>query len=348
MSCPQRIKQALAFSINTIANYHQIAKNNLLSKMSHIMQPEISIVVPVYNEADNLASLFQRLTAAMDRYGKAYEIILVNDGSRDNSAGILNELQKRRPDVIRVIHFNGNFGQHMAIMAGFENIRGEIAVTIDADLQNPPEEIPKLIKAIEAGHDYVGSIRLNRQDSWFRRHASRLNNWIRERITGIKMTDQGCMLRAYKKNVVELMVISKEASSFIPALAYRFSSHPTEIEVEHSARAAGESKYSFYKLLRLNFDLMTGFSLVPLQLFTLFGMAVSVMSTLFVIYMFIRRLIIGPEAEGLFTLFAILFFLVGVLLMGLGIVGEYIGRIYQEVRRRPRFVIREIVQAEEK
>jgi len=307
-------------------------------------KPYLSIVIPVYNEAGNLESLYQRLTTAMDKYGKSYELILVNDGSRDDSEKILNELHQRRPEHIRVMHFNGNFGQHMAIMAGFEQARGDITITLDADLQNPPEEIPKLVAAIEAGHDYVGGVRKNRQDTWFRRNASKLNNWIRERITGIVMTDQGSMLREYKRNVVELMVASKEATAFIPALAYSYSSNPTEIEVEHSARTIGESKYSLYKLLRLNFDLMTGFSLVPLQVFTLFGMLVSVLSTLFVIYMFIRRLIIGPEAEGLFTLFAILYFLVGVLLMGLGIVGEYIGRIYKEVRKRPRFVVRETLE----
>ena len=307
-------------------------------------KPYISIVVPVYNEADNLEKLYSRMITALDSYGKPYEIILVNDGSRDKTESILNELHSRRPDNIRIVHFNGNFGQHMAIMAGFERVRGEIVVTLDADLQNPPEEIPKLVAAMEAGHDYVGSIRKNRQDSWFRRHASRINNSIRARITGIVMTDQGCMLRAYKKHIIDAVVASKESSVYIPALAYSYASNPTEIEVDHSTRAAGESKYNLYKLLRLNFDLMTGFSLVPLQAFTLFGMIVSLFSTLFVAYLFIRRIVVGPEAEGMFTLFAILYFLIGVVVMGLGVVGEYIGRIYKEVRQRPLFIVRETVE----
>lgn len=309
-----------------------------------MVKPYLSIVVPVYNEADNLEMLYTRLTMALDQYGKPYEIILVNDGSRDNTETILNELFKRRPENIRVVHFNGNFGQHMAIMAGFECARGEIIITLDADLQNPPEEIPKLVQAMEAGHDYVGSIRKNRQDTWFRRHASRLNNAIRARITGIVMTDQGCMLCAYKRHIVDAIVESKESSIYLPALAYSYAGNPTEVEVEHSARVAGESKYNLYKLLRLNFDLMTGFSLLPLQIFTVLGMVVSMLSTLFVIYLFIRRLFIGPEAEGIFTLFAILYFLIGVGLMGLGIVGEYIGRIYKEVRQRPPFIVREILE----
>lgn len=307
-------------------------------------KPYVSIVIPVYNEQDNLENLYQRLTKAMDEYNKPYEIIFINDGSKDNSTKILNELHDRRPNQIRVIQFNGNFGQHMAIIAGFERVRGEIVVTLDADLQNPPEEIPNLIKVIEAGYDYVGGCRKERKDSAFRRYASRLNNIIRYRVTRIRMTDQGCMLRAYRRTITDHMVASEERSAFIPALAYKLASNPTEIEVAHSARAAGESKYSFYKLMRLNFDLMTGFSLAPLQIFTFFGIVVSICSTLFVMYMFLRRLIVGPEAEGLFTLFAILYFLVGILLMGLGIVGEYIGRIYLEVRKRPRFVIREVLE----
>jgi undecaprenyl-phosphate 4-deoxy-4-formamido-L-arabinose transferase len=307
-------------------------------------KPYLSIVIPVYNEADNLENLFTRLTTTLDDFGKTYEIILVNDGSRDATESILSELYTRRPDIIRVVNFNGNFGQHMAIMAGFERARGDITVTLDADLQNPPEEIPKLIVAMEAGHDYVGSIRKNRKDSLFRRHASRINNAIRARITGIVMSDQGCMLRAYKRHVIDAIVASRESSVYIPALAYSYAGNPTEIYVEHDNREAGESKYNIYKLLRLNFDLMTGFSLVPLQIFTVFGMLVSLASTLFVAYLFVRRLLIGPEAEGIFTLFAILFFLIGVGLMGLGIVGEYIGRIYKEVRQRPFYIVRSTLE----
>jgi len=298
----------------------------------------------VYNEEANLEALFARLTKALDALGKSYEILFTNDGSRDHSGAMLREFHRRRPREVRVIDFNGNFGQHMAIMAAFERVRGEVVVTLDADLQNPPEEIGKLVVAIETGHDVVGGYRRNRQDTFFRRYASRLINALRARITHIRMRDQGCMLRAYRRRIVDLIASSGENTTFIPALAYSYAANPTEVEVEHAARAAGESKYSLYKLIRLNFDLMTGFSVVPLQLFTLFGMVLSVLSGLFVAYLFIRRLVIGPEAEGVFTLFAILYFLVAVGILGLGIIGEYIGRIYQEVRRRPRFVIREVVE----
>jgi undecaprenyl-phosphate 4-deoxy-4-formamido-L-arabinose transferase len=307
-------------------------------------KPYLSVVIPVYNEQENLPELFIRLTAVLDKLGKPCEILFTNDGSRDNSLALLRDFHQQRPKQVRVIDFNGNFGQHMAIMAAFEQARGDVIVTLDADLQNPPEEIPKLLDAVEKGYDVVGGYRKDRQDSWFRRHASRLLNVIRERTTRIRMRDQGCMLRAYQRRIVEQITASGETSTFIPALAMSYAANPMEVEVEHAARAAGTSKYNLYQLIRLNFDLMTGFSVVPLQIFTLFGMVIASGSLLFVVYLFIRRLIIGPEAEGVFTLFAILYFLVGVGIMGLGVIGEYVGRIYQEVRRRPRFLIRHIYE----
>jgi len=307
--------------------------------------PYISIVIPVYNEAGNLYPLYDRLIATLDALNKSYEVIFTNDGSRDCSYAILKDLYQRRPKQIRIIDFNGNFGQHMAIMAGFAVSRGDVVITLDADLQNPPEEIAKLLAAFEAGSDCVGGVRAERQDNWFRRYASRLNNWIRFILTNIKMTDQGCMLRAYSRRVVDLMVASNESSVYIPALAYSFAIQPTEVLVAHSARESGVSKYSLYKLLRLNFDIMTGFSLIPLQMFTMIGMCVSLFSGVLVVVLLVRRFMIGPEVGGVFTLFAIMYFLIGIVLMSLGIVGEYIGRIYQDGRKRPPYVIRETIES---
>ncbi|MDE2625138.1 MAG: glycosyltransferase [Betaproteobacteria bacterium] len=306
--------------------------------------PRVSIIIPVYNEEDGLQALFDRLYPALDALAVRYEIIFINDGSRDRSPALLRQQFERRPDVTRVVLLNGNYGQHMAIMAGFEQARGERIVTLDADLQNPPEEIGKLLAAMDAGHDYVGTIRQNRQDSAWRRWASRLMNRLRERITRIHMTDQGCMLRAYDRKIVQAIVTCREVNTFIPALAYTFAARPTEVEVRHEERAAGESKYSLYSLVRLNFDLVTGFSVMPLQLFSLLGMILSLLSGLFVVYLVLRRLIIGPEAEGLFTLFAITFFLISILLFGIGLLGEYVGRIYQQVRERPRFLVEAILE----
>jgi undecaprenyl-phosphate 4-deoxy-4-formamido-L-arabinose transferase len=305
------------------------------------MTPYISIVIPVYNEEGNLDALFDRLYPVMQGLGKPFEIIFTDDGSRDRSLELLKRLVVAHPEV-RVVEFSGNFGQHMAIMAAFEISRGEIVVTLDADLQNPPEEIPKLIAAVEQGHDVVGSIRQQRQDSFFRKMASLSVNIITRKMTGMQMSDYGCMLRAYHRNVVDNINRCDESSTFIPALAQTFAANPGEVTVAHAERTEGESKYSLYRLIRLNFDLMTGFSVVPLQIFALMGILTSLFAVAFAGFLLVRRFIVGAEVEGVFTLFAILFFFIGITIFGIGIVGEYVGRIYQEVRRRPRYVVRKV------
>ena len=309
--------------------------------------PNLSIVIPIYNEEAGLDSLFARLYPALDALNESYEIIFVNDGSRDRSAAILRQQFELRRDVTRVVLFATNAGQHMAIMAGFEHARGEIIVTLDADLQNPPEEIVKLVAKMREGHDYVGSIRRKRQDTLFRTWASKAMNRLREKITRIKITDQGNMLRAYSRGVVDAINSCKEVATFIPALAYTFAMRPTEVMVEHEERSAGESKYSLYSLIRLNFDLMTGFSLVPLQWFSMLGILVSFGSAALFVLLIARRLILGPEAEGLFTLFALVFFLIGLALFGIGLLGEYVGRIYLQVRHRPRYMVEAVLEQDQ-
>lgn len=307
-------------------------------------KPEISIVIPVYNEEAGLAGLFARLFPALDKLGLAYEVVFINDGSSDRSAQILAEQFRARPDVTRVLLFNGNYGQHMAILAGFQATRGDIVVTLDADLQNPPEEIGKLIAKVREGYDYVGSVRRERHDVAWRRHASKVMNYLREKITRIRMTDQGNMLRAYSRTVIDLVNQCSEVNTFIPALAYTFARKPTEIVVEHERRTAGDSKYSLYGLIRLNFDLITGFSLLPLQLFSLFGIVLSFLSAVLFAVLITRHIVLGTEVQGMHTLFALQFFLMGVILFGIGLVGEYVGRIYQQVRGRPRYVVQAILE----
>jgi len=308
---------------------------------------DLSVVIPVYNEEDGLPTLFARLYPALDALGISYELIFVNDGSRDRSAAILREQFAKRPDVTRVVLLNGNFGQHMAIMAGFERARGERIVTLDADLQNPPEEIAKLLAKMNEGYDYVGGVRSERHDNAFRRFGSRAMNRLRERITRIRMTDQGCMLRAYSRDIIDAINSCREVSTFIPALAYTFAHRPTEIEVAHEARAAGTSKYSLYKLIRLNFDLVTGFSVVPLQIFSLFGIGVSIVSVLVYLVVMVERVVGGEPLTALRTFWdrdILQFFLTGIVLFGLGLVGEYVGRIYQQVRERPRYLIAALLE----
>ncbi|MBI1961749.1 MAG: glycosyltransferase [Candidatus Rokubacteria bacterium] len=283
------------------------------------------------------------LAQTLKDVGQSYEIIFVDDGSRDGSAEILRALHAQ-DRAVRVVRFNRNYGQHTAVFAGMERARGEVIVTLDADLQNPPEEIPRLLAALAAGAEVAGGRRVTRHDPWLRRAASWAVNRVTSAVVGVRMRDYGCMLRAYRRAVVERIVACHGVSEFIPALANTFATSVAEIPVGHEPRAHGGSRYGLFRLLRLNFDLLTGFSLLPIQVVSLTGILVSVLGLGFAVVLGLRRLLVGPEVEGVFTLFGILFFFVGLQILALGLIGEYVGRIYQEVRRRPRYVVSEVLE----
>jgi undecaprenyl-phosphate 4-deoxy-4-formamido-L-arabinose transferase len=303
----------------------------------------LSIVIPVFNEEQNLPPLLSRCRAVVEELGIPAEIILVDDGSSDASADLI---RAAAADGLFVgVILNRNYGQHAAVMAGFSRARGDLIVTLDADLQNPPEEIPKLVRAAEEGYDVVGSVRQMRQDSLFRRLASRLVNRVVRRVTGVDMTDYGCMLRAYRRPIVDTMLRCNERSTFIPMLANSFARHTTEIPVRHDERAAGASKYNLFKLINLQFDLLTAMTTAPLRLLTLIGLLIAAAGGLFAVLLLVLRLMYGAAwgVDGVFPLFAVLFIFVGAQFVGIGLVGEYIGRIYYDVRARPRFIIEEII-----
>jgi undecaprenyl-phosphate 4-deoxy-4-formamido-L-arabinose transferase len=302
----------------------------------------VSVVIPIFNEADNLEILHQRLTRTLAGLGRPYEIWYVDDGSTDGSLEMLRSFAAS--DGVGVIELTRNFGQHAAVLAGFAASQGEIVITLDGDLQNPPEEIPRLVEKIEEGYEAVGGWREARQDPFFRRAASDIINRITSRTVGVKMNDYGCMLRAYRRNLVRQIIECDERSSFIPALANSLAKRTAEIEVQHSDRWSGTSKYNLLKLMRLSFDLITGFSLLPIQMMSLTGILVALVGMAFGVFLLVRRFFVGPESEGVFTLFAILFVFVGILILAVGLVGEYVGRIYLEVRRRPTYRIRAIHQ----
>ena len=306
--------------------------------------PKLSVVIPVYNEEAVLPTLFGRLYPSLDALGIDYEIVFVNDGSKDRSVALLRQQFSARPQHTRVVLFHANFGQHSAVMAGLAYARGDYVVTLDADLQNPPEEIGKLVGMLDQGYDYVGTIRQHRQDSWWRRWFSKRINRLRELMTPVRITDQGCMMRGYARSVVTALNQTREINTFIPALASLYAMRPIEVPISHEERFAGRSKYSMYSLIRLNFDLITGFSVVPLQLFSMTGMLVAMISAVLFMVLLVRRLWIGSEAEGLFTLFAFVFFLIGVALFGIGLLGEYVGRIYAQVRERPRYIVEAVLE----
>jgi len=308
-------------------------------------EPELSIVIPVYNEEENLPELLQRLKTSLVAIGRSYEVLFVNDGSRDRSLQILKEASAADP-CLKIVDFNRNYGQHAAVFAGFEASRGDVIVTLDADLQNPPEEIAKLVAKMDEGYDVVGSVRQDRKDSLFRKVASKFINRVTSWATGVQLHDYGCMLRAYRKDIVKTLCASKEISTFIPVLADLFAGRITEVPVAHAERLRGESKYSVLTLIRLQFDLITSFSLLPLRATMVVGFVTAILAMIAGGILIAGRLLMGPDwaVSGIFTLFSAMFFFIGILLFSIGLLGEYVGRIYMEVRRRPRFVIRHVIQ----
>ncbi len=307
----------------------------------------VSIVIPVYNEEQSLPELLRRTEAACAQLNQPAEIILVDDGSRDDSAEILLEASQREGSPVVAVILNRNYGQHAAIMAGFEQCSGDLVITLDADLQNPPEEIPRLVKLAEQGYDVIGTVRSNRQDSAMRRWPSKLINLAVQRSTGVAMSDYGCMLRAYRRSIVDAMLACRERSTFIPILANSFARHTTEVLVTHAEREHGESKYSAMKLINLMFDLVTCMTTTPLRLLSIIGFSMALLGVLFATALIMLRLIFGASwaGHGTFVLFAVLFVFTGGQFIGMGLLGEYLGRMYSDVRARPRFFIEKIARS---
>jgi len=303
---------------------------------------QLSVVIPMLNESGNVGPLFERLFPVLAGLGDSFEVIAIDDGSTDATLGLL-EAESQAHAELRILSFARNFGQHAAVMAGFEAARGEWVITLDADLQNPPEEIPKLVDAFRQGHDLVNTWREGRQDTFFRRTASRITNALVRRFSGISLRDFGCMLRGYHRDIVQRMVRRKEFRTFIPALAMLYARSPAEVPVAHSARERGASNYSLFRLFSLQLDLVTSFSTAPLRLLFTLGWLIALLGIGFGAALMLLRVIQGPgwAAQGVFTLFAILFFFVGAQFLAFGLLGEYVGRIYHEVRDRPTYVLRD-------
>jgi undecaprenyl-phosphate 4-deoxy-4-formamido-L-arabinose transferase len=309
--------------------------------------PDLSVVIPVYNEKENLPELIDRCLAACRKTGRTFEIILVDDGSQDGSRTMILEAAGQHAEIVGII-LNRNYGQHAAVFAGLEQSKGEIVITLDADLQNPPEEIPRLVAEMDRGVDVVGTVREHRRDSLFRRGASALVNRMVRQTTGVMMHDYGCMLRAYRRSVVNAMLQCSERSTFIPILANSFAGSTAEIPVRHARREKGDSKYSLFKLISLQFDLLTSMSTFPLRLLSFIGAMISLCGISFGVVLLLLRFVYGAAwaAEGVFTLFALLFVFIGAQFIGLGLLGEYIGRIYHDVRGRPRYFVKYLAGAD--
>jgi undecaprenyl-phosphate 4-deoxy-4-formamido-L-arabinose transferase len=309
------------------------------------MKSSVSVVVPVFNERENLPELLRRTMAAGRAMGRPWELILIDDGSRDGSDEMLAQYAREHAGEVKALLLYRNAGQHNAILCGFAHAQGDVLVTLDADLQNPPEEIGRLVEKIEEGFDVVGSVRQDRQDAAFRKIFSGMVNLMVRRSTGVILHDYGCMLRAYRRKVVEAMLSCRERSTFIPVLANLFAKRVTEIPVGHAERAAGTSKYSFLKLINLQFDLLTCMTAGPLRLLSWVGLCISALSVAFAALLLVLRFAYGAEwaGQGVFTLFAVLFFFTGAQFVALGLMGEYVGRIHGDVRERPRYLLDRVV-----
>ncbi|MBN2491475.1 MAG: glycosyltransferase [Planctomycetes bacterium] len=305
---------------------------------------ELSVVVPVCNEEDNLEELVERTVAAVEGLGRSWELLLVDDGSRDGSADRIEAAIRQHPGRVVGVFLNRNYGQHAAVFAGLEYARGAIVVTLDADLQNPPEEIGLIVAKMAEGYDVVGSVRVPRQDNLFRRLGSWLVNRMVRRATGVLMHDYGCMLRAYHRRIVDAILQCREQSTFIPVLANSFARRTAEVEVTHAPRTRGQSKYGFLKLVHLQFDLLTCMTTFPLRLLSLAGGLLSVAGVGLGVLLLVLRLVLGREwaAAGTFTLFAVLFLFVGLQFLAMGLLGEYLGRVYHDVRARPRYLVERV------
>lgn len=307
----------------------------------------VSVVTPVFNEEECLQELIDRVLAVLKTLKCSSEFILVDDGSSDSSAEIIRSAAEKSSGRVIGCILNRNYGQHAAITAGFELVRGDLVITLDADLQNPPEEIPRLIAAAEEGCDVVGTFRVDRQDTLFRRLASRIVNAAARKITGVQMNDFGCMLRAYRRFITDAVLKCNERSTFIPVLANSFAKRTCEIPVTHAERKTGRSKYSLRNLIELQFNLMFCMNVAPLRLLIWSGLLTCALGVLLCFYIivcfFCNREMASLSSCGTFTLFALLFVFTGIQMIGIGVSGEYLGRLYNDVRARPRFFVEEVI-----
>lgn len=301
--------------------------------------PRLSVVIPIFNEHGTLDELFKRLTATLSEQPGGYEIIAVDDGSTDGTREALRQLHAE-DEHIRVVLLSRNFGQSPALYAGFSRARGQYVAMMDADLQNYPEDIPRLVEKLEEGFDMVSGWRANRKDSFFRTAASKLLNRYINSITRVALNDYGCALKAFRRELVEHMLALTHRCRYLPVDAAALGGRVAEIEVRHDQRGHGESKYGLLKLIRTAFDLITSITAAPLQFIGLLGWFFALVGFCMSLRVAYVRLTVG-DLEHMATVTAIFFFLSGCQMVATGLMCEYISRIYIEVQAKPYFVIQE-------
>jgi len=315
---------------------------------------EMSIVIPVFNESENIKPLIIKLNEVLDKTGKNYEIIMVDDGSTDNSFEVMQKLIDNHKSL-RIIRFRRNFGQTAAFSAGFDLARGDIIVTLDADLQNDPADIPKLLEELNKGFDIVSGWRKKRYDNFLTRQLpSRIANYIISKFTGISLHDYGCSLKVYRSEVIKNIKLYGEMHRFIPAVASWMGIRVSEVEVNHAPRVSGKSNYGIMRTVRVLLDLITvkfllGYSTKPIQVFGLFGILSLLLGFIIAAYLSATKIFLGhPLSDRPLLLMAALLIIFGVQLCSIGLIGEMVVRAYYGSNDKPTYMIKEIIEAKTK
>jgi len=308
----------------------------------------VSVVIPLFNEEDNVQALHEKLTAALSTLRSDYEVIYVDDGSTDGTLSLLEDIQGRDPVVV-VLSLRRNFGQTAAFAAGFDFARGDVVITMDGDLQNDPNDIPKLLELIKE-NDLVSGWRKKRKDPFFsRRLPSIAANWLISKVTGVQLHDYGCSLKAYRRDVIKNLKLYGEMHRFIPAVASWYGVRIAEVETTHHQRLRGKSKYGITRTIRVVLDLVTvkflqSFSTKPLQFFGSIGIGCGFLGFLFLFYLSMEKLVFGNPIGGRpLLLLGALLVIVGIQFIGMGLLGEMIVRVYHETQRKPIYVIKKVL-----
>lgn len=317
--------------------------------MITVEQPELSIVVPIYNEAESISHLLDAITDVVKATQLSYEIVCVDDGSTDGSTTLLTQIARQRTDLKAVI-LRRNYGQTPAMAAGFEHARGKVMITLDGDLQNDPADIPLLLKKLNEGYDLVSGWRQNRQDAALTRLLpSKIANWLIGKVTGVKIHDYGCSLKAYRAELVADMNLYGELHRFLPALAYIEGARITEIPVHHHARRYGKSKYGLGRTIRVVMDLLTVFFMKkfltrPMHVFGFLGLISLALGILMGLYLTVLKLVLHQSiGDRPLLILSVLLVITGVQLFCFGLLGELLMRTYHESQKRPIYRVREIV-----